>query len=608
MKKLKIFARLFLTHTAIGLVAVISLSFIFYFLFLNALIQRTSDQLSSINILKKNHIEEYFTETQKNLQLHFGEKKIKARDLVSLKDELMVVRQLYDFKSIAVVDAQWQKIIATPADSLLQEVIKSFSKKEPVIDKLQMIEASSFIPVQRTITIYVMPLFDDNTISGYLFIEDDFNAIQKILLETTGMGNTGESYLVGNDFKMRSRSRFTPLQSPLTINVNTEAARNAFTGAGESGIILDYRGVKVLTVYRKINSPYLNWVLISEIDFEEAMKPMIKGRNYIILATALIMILIILVTLFISNAISTPILHLKKIITHLSVGVIPSVKVTLDDKSELGQIAVAIDELVVGLKRTTQFADEIGSGNFNASYSSLSDQDTLGFALLQMRDKLKMLSEEQIRLIREKASALLEGQEDERKRIARDLHDGVGQLLTGIRLRVQMLEQEEKLRDEILSLISETIAEVRRVSYNVMPNALIDFGLEAALKGLCDNVRKYASLSIDFNYVKEYDHSLSFDVSIAIFRIVQEGFNNIMKHSGAKHADLLVLDRENQLYVLMKDDGHGFDEASTKFTSEGFGLRSMKERAKLLNGNLEIHSTVGQGTTIEITIPIKQDK
>jgi len=417
------------------------------------------------------------------------------------------------------------------------------------------------------------------------------------------MGNTGESYLVGEDLKMRSPSRFYPNQAPLSIEVNTEAARNAFSDTDESGVLLDYRGVKVLSVYRKVNVPHVQWVLISEIDFEEAMMPMNEGRNYIILATVLIMVVIISITLLISNAISKPILHLKKIITQLSKGVIPSTDTKLDDASELGQIARAIDELVIGLKRTTQFADEIGAGKFNAPYTALSDKDTLGFALIQMRDKLRTLSEEQVRLIREKASALMEGQENERKRIVRDLHDGVGQLLTGIRLRVQMMEHDDKMRDEIMSLINETIVEVKRVSYNVMPNALVDFGLEAALRGLCDNVKKYTSMTIDFNYVKEFDHALSFDINIAVFRIVQEGFNNVMKHSGATHADLDVLDREHQLYLLLKDNGHGFDEG-TGNSSTGFGLHSMKERAKLLNGSLEIHSLPGQGTTIEVTIPI----
>lgn len=602
-KKYTIFTRLFLTHSSIGLVSVVGLSIIFYFLLLKSLIQRTSDQLSSVNILKKNHVEDFFAQRQRHLELHFAEKKVKAQNLISLQGELRIIQELYDFKSIVVVDKEMKKVTATSQDSLLMDVIAAYSQKQKPTEKFQMIEGASFISTQHTILVYVIQIFDGNAISGYLFIEEDFSNVQRILLETTGMGSTGESYLVGNDLKMRSLSRFYPNQSPLSIEVRTEAAQNAFSGLNESGVLLDYRGVKVLSVYRKVDSLYLHWVLISEIDFEEAMMPMVEGRNYIILVTVGIVLVIFLVTLLISNAISKPILHLKKIITQLSRGVIPSAAAKLDDASELGQIANAIDELVIGLKRTTHFADEIGAGKFNAPYTALSERDTLGHALIQMRDKLKTLSEEQVRLIREKASALMEGQENERKRIVRDLHDGVGQLLTGIRLRVQMMEHEEKLRTEIMSLINDTIVEVKRVSYNLMPNALVDFGLEAALRGLCDHVKKYASMTIDFNYVKEFDHHLGFDTSIAVFRIVQEGFNNVMKHSGATHASLDVLDREHQLYLLLKDNGRGFEQGTVN-SNASFGLRNMKERAKLLNGNLEIHSTSAQGTTIELTIPI----
>jgi len=101
---------------------------------------------------------------------------------------------------------------------------------------------------------------------------------------------------------------------------------------------------------------------------------------------------------------------------------------------------------------------------------------------------LKELSEEQIKLSREKASALLQGQENERKRIVQDLHDGIGQHLTGIRLQVQSLE-ESKTKHELELLIDEIIKEVKRVSYNIMPSAIVDFGLKAALDGLCENVK-----------------------------------------------------------------------------------------------------------------------
>src|SRR6478609_9188997 len=241
LKKLKIFARLFLTHTAIGLVSVVSLSVIFYLLFLNALIQRTSYQLSSINILKKNNIEEYLGETQKNLELHFGQKNVTTQYLFSRKSELSIAKRLYDFKSIIAVDTSWNLITGTTEDSLLLEVVKTFRERQRPVTAFQIIEAASVVPMANTILVYVVPLSDGNAISGYVFVEDDFNTVQKILLEIAGMGDTGESYLVGKDLRMRSRSRFNPSQAPSSIEVNTDATRDAFSGASESGIISDYR-------------------------------------------------------------------------------------------------------------------------------------------------------------------------------------------------------------------------------------------------------------------------------------------------------------------------------------------------------------------------------
>jgi signal transduction histidine kinase len=416
------------------------------------------------------------------------------------------------------------------------------------------------------------------------------------------MGGTGESYLVGEDMRMRSVSRFFPSKLPRSISVRLTKLGLPDT-LDDNHIITDYRGERVVSYYRKLSTPLLGWTLISEIDFNEAMKPIIQLRNYLLLITLGLSVIIIVSTVFISNVISQPILYLKDVIISLSKGIIPDQKLHVDNRDEIGQIAEAISQLIASLKRTTDFAHEIGSGNFNTSFTTLGNSDTLGLTLIQMRDELKNLNEREIRLVREKAGALLEGQENERKRIIQELHDGVGQLLTVAQLRVEMLENEPALRKEIMGLINDTIAEVRRISYNVMPNAIVDFGLEAALKGLCENSRKYTSLSFDFQYVREVDRALSFEVTIAVFRIVQEGINNIIKHAKATQVEVYVLDKGDEIYVLLKDDGQGFNEEQV-LQKNGFGLRSMRERATLLNGNMEIHSNPGKGTTIEVDIPI----
>ncbi|HEV8515722.1 MAG TPA: ATP-binding protein, partial [Cyclobacteriaceae bacterium] len=454
-----------------------------------------------------------------------------------------------------------------------------------------------------TVLVYVMP-FILNEQKGYIVVKEKFQRIQQLLMERTGMGGTGESYLVGEDFRMRSSSRFFPTKLPRTISVRKVASDLPDT-LSNNHIITDYRGERVVSYYRKLSTPHLGWIMISEIDFNEAMKPIRQLRNYLLLIALGLSVIIIVSTIFISNVISRPILYLKDVITSLSQGIIPQQKINVANRDEIGQIAGAISQLIDGLKRTTDFAHEIGSGNFNTSFTTLGTKDTLGLTLIHMRDQLKSLNEREIRLVREKAGALLEGQENERKRIVQELHDGVGQLLTVAQLRVEMLENEPALQKEIMSLINDTIAEVRRISYNVMPNAIVDFGLEAALKGLCENSRKYTSLSFDFQYVKEVDRPLSFEVTIAVFRIVQEGINNIIKHAKATHVDVYVLDKGDEIYVLLKDDGQGFYEEQVS-KKNGFGLRSMRERATLLDGNLEVHSGRGKGTAIEVNIPIKK--
>jgi signal transduction histidine kinase len=98
------------------------------------------------------------------------------------------------------------------------------------------------------------------------------------------------------------------------------------------------------------------------------------------------------------------------------------------------------------------------------------------------------------------------------------------------------------------------------------------------------------------------DHRISFEISSAVFRIVQEGLNNIVKHAKATDVDLHILDKEDSIYLILQDNGVGFDENQETF-KPGSGLRNMKERARLLNGTTEVHSMPGEGTAVEVTIP-----
>lgn len=611
MRNLRMFAKLFLSHTGLGLVAIVALAGIFYWLLSDNLIQRTLNQLSSVNILKKDLIENYLTRSQQNLEALTLENKFSkvlqgsgAVDQNQHLNDLVKIMRLYNFRNLYLFGPHHHHVYSTDTTLYQQhllQLVDSAVMQNPM--KLQLIDASRLSQDDQTLLLYYVPVLSTSGQEriGMVLVEENFDNIQSIVSETTGLGTTGESYIAGPEFRMKSLSRFLPEQPPGEIIVKTDAVARALSGSSGSGVLSDYRGEEVLSVYRPIVANGLNWVIISEIDWTEAMQPVVQLRYYLIGITFFVIFLTTVVTFFLSNAIVRPILSLKKVINQLALGIIPTRRVPVHSNDEVGQMADAIHHLTNGLARTSAFAKEIGGGNFDAHFVKLSEHDTLGEALIQMRDALKDLNEREKKLARARASALLEGQENERRRIIKELHDGVGQLLTAVRMRVEMIEDETTLKEEIKGRINETIAEVRRISYNVMPQALVDFGLEAALRGLCDSIKRYANLEVDLTYVKEVEHRVNFEVSTALFRIAQEGLNNIVKYAGATSVNLHVIDKEEEIYMMLEDNGKGFD---TSLKREGMGLLNIHERAELLNGTAEIHSTPGEGTTIEVFIPI----
>lgn len=619
MRNLRMFAKLFLSHTLVGLVAIVTLAGIFYGIVSDNLIQRTINQLSSINILKGKLVANYFLRSKQNLEaLQLEHKFLNIYTAVSSAvengisihntdmEDVENICRLYNFKNIHMFDLDHRQLYSTDSMHYQENVLGKIDlviRDEP--KRLRLIDASHTSREDHTLIFYYVPIVRDTLRVGVVLVEENFQNIQSIVSEVTGMGTTGESYIVGPQHTMRSISRFFPGKAPGEITVNTDAVRNALSGTSGSGVIEDYRGKKVLSVYRPIEDADVTWAIISEIDWTEAMAPIVRLRYYLLGITFFMLILTTVVTFFLSNAIAQPILKLRKIISQLSRGIIPTERILVKSEDEVGQMADAIYQLTAGLERTSQFAAEIGRGNFNAPFVTLSEHDTLGLSLIRMRDELKAFHEREAKQARARASALLEGQENERRRIIKELHDGVGQLLTVIRIRVEMLEGDDPVKEEIKKQINETIAEVRRVSYNVMPQALVDFGLEAALKGLCDSMKRYASVDIDFTYVRESRQELNFDITTALFRIAQEGLNNIVKYANAPSVKLHVIQKDDEVYFLLEDNGKGFDVEKTT-AAAGMGLQNIRERAKLLNGTAEIHSVAGQGTIIEVHIPIEQ--
>ncbi|HEX6889373.1 MAG TPA: ATP-binding protein, partial [Chryseolinea sp.] len=209
---------------------------------------------------------------------------------------------------------------------------------------------------------------------------------------------------------------------------------------------------------------------------------------------------------------------------------------------------------------------------------------------------------------------ILEGQEEERKRLAMDIHDGIGQLLTSLKFQIESIdlkndvEASRKLK-EIQQLIVEVIKEVRRVTFNLKPTVLGDYGLNAGLNVFIREIGKLTNIELRYVVDGEITHRLPQKTENNIFRIVQEAINNAIKYSDTKAIEVRLSQTENDIVISVRDDGNGFDEKLVEARSmnidSGRGFFNMYERTEYINGNLDIRSAPGQGTTVTLTVPAR---
>lgn len=214
---------------------------------------------------------------------------------------------------------------------------------------------------------------------------------------------------------------------------------------------------------------------------------------------------------------------------------------------------------------------------------------------------------------------IIKAQEDERQRVARDIHDGPAQLMSNVVLKAEICERMidvdlEKARKELQGLkkiVRDSLQDVRKIIYNLRPMSLDDLGLVPTLQRYIMTFQEDTGISVSFKTKGTFEDIKSL-VSLTVFRIVQESINNIRKHANARSViiNLEFSDKELKLYIY--DDGKGFDIESLKAKDDdisgGFGLISMRERIDLLGGELDINSEPGKGTRLNIVIPFIQEE
>ena len=212
----------------------------------------------------------------------------------------------------------------------------------------------------------------------------------------------------------------------------------------------------------------------------------------------------------------------------------------------------------------------------------------------------------------ELGAQVIRSQEEERRRVARDIHDGPAQAIANIVFRAEVCERlidtdTERAKSELKALrehIRNTLGEIRKIIFDLRPMALDDLGLAPTIRGVLDVFREEYGLLTEVAVIGK-ERRLESHVEIGIFRVVQEALNNIVKHAQASSAKVRIEFAAAGVTVLVEDDGKGFEMTEGELPSGHYGIMGMRERMQLLNGKLSIKSAPRRGTRVMISVPLE---
>lgn len=346
------------------------------------------------------------------------------------------------------------------------------------------------------------------------------------------------------------------------------------------------------------------WGLILERPEEEALaSPWMGGRP--LLVTGLVLFLAAGLMWLVTRQIVTPLKRLAATAQKFGSGDLEA-PIPVTGHDEIGNLAESLDTMRQQLKHSL---DEINELNKD-----------LEQRVKQRTRELEELDQQLREQNRERGDLLgkiISTQEEERQRIARELHDEVGQSITSLMIGFRVLDETqdpEKVRQGIAHLkrlSANTLDEVRHLALELRPSSIDDLGLIAALQQYTREYTEKFGVSADFQASGFEGKRLPPEVEIAVYRIVQEALTNVAKHSGAKKVSVLMGIRNSSIVAIVEDNGKGFDVRSvlaSRTKEKKLGLYGMQERASLIGGVLTIESAIGKGTTIFIEVPLKGDE
>ncbi|OPJ55507.1 sensor histidine kinase [Alkalithermobacter paradoxus] len=273
-------------------------------------------------------------------------------------------------------------------------------------------------------------------------------------------------------------------------------------------------------------------------------------------------------------------------------------------REEEKNLVKARNELEIRLKKNTELVEKAE----NYMYKMKSVMDFLVGDLQNVSKQLNLLEDKN-----QMGINIIKAQEEERRKIVRDIHDGPAQSLASLVLKSEMLEKImdkdiSLLKDEIKEMknvIRDTLKDVRRIMYDLSPTSLDDLGLIPTIRRIISDITYDRGINIDLIELSN-EKIYSPLVNVTVFRIIQESLNNAWKHSKCKNIKIKLDINKTNISAIVEDDGIGFKLSNDIISKNSFGIKFMKERVELLDGKLGIQSKEGQGTKIIFTIPNRE--
>ncbi len=519
-------------------------------------------------------------------------------------------QKAFGFYDIFLVDAADQRVVYTVSKEIdfgvpLGEAPYRDSPLGRVVEKAFAIDDTEgwilrdyepYVPSASDPAAFIAaPVFRAGTRVGILVMQVSIREVNRVITNDgqwidEGLGRTGQAFAVGPDNMLRSDMRLhlehpdryhaELLEAGVPKRVVDELTRHGTAilrlAAPEAAqwrrrpagteLGRDLRGAVVLRSHAPLAVAGLDWTLAAEIEADEALAP-IRALRWRIIGLGLpIAVGFLLAAAWLARSVTRPIQALAGGLERLGSRDF-SASLAQESEDEIGRLAASFNRIATELARTT-------------------------------------VSKEELEHL---AGQLLTAQEDERRRIARELHDGVTQQLASLAIEAGQLarltDEDSERRREGLARIRQQAGrlsdDVHRLSRNLHPAVLDDLGLVAAVEHECRSFFERGGPPVDFEQKGDLG-DLRKEVQIALYRIVQEALRNIEKHGAAQNVSV-SLERTDRVHLRIVDDGRGFDAQSPEWR-RGLGLTSMEERVRPLRGQVDVKSSPGQGTENDVWV------